>query len=276
MVSVTAAGYTCDTTRRMAEDAARHLLRATFNEGADSYDAARPVAPPEVFDDLVELSRLAPGSRVLEIGCGTGQATRPLVERGLSILGVELGTNLAELARLKLAAFPQVEIVTSSFEVWDPRDELFDAVVCFNAFHWLDPDLRFTKSAAVLKPGGSLGVFACGFVVHDEADPTWLELFEDEAVTVGFERRHIDDVRDRSEEFTAGGHFSTATRRTYLRDLTYGADDYVALVGTMSGHRALEDDVREELFERMRRRIEEAGGSVTPTRLDQLYVASVA
>ena len=125
----------------------------------------------------------------------------------------------------------------------------------------------------MLRPGGSLGVFGSGFVVHDEADPTWLEVFEYEAVTAGFEPRRLDDVHDRSEEFTVGGHFSTATRKTYLRDLTYGADDYVALVGTMSAHRALEDDVREELFEGMRRRIEEGGGSVTPTRLDVLYVA---
>ena len=166
--------------------------------------------------------------------------------------------------------------MTSSFEEWDPGGELFDAVVSFNAFHWLDPDVAFREVGAVLRPGGSLGVFGSGFVVHDEADPTWLELFEDEAVTVGFEPRHLDDVRDRSDAFTEGGHFSTVTRMTYLRDLTYGADDYVALVGTMSAHRALEDDVREELFERMRRRIEDGGGSITPTRLDVLYVASVA
>jgi SAM-dependent methyltransferase len=260
----------------MAEDAQRHARRATFNEAADGYDAARPIASPEVFDDLVELARLAPGARVLEIGCGTGQATLPLAERGFSILGIELGANLAELARRKLAAYPQVEIVTSSFEGWDPAGELFDAVASFNAFHWLDPDLRFAKSASVLRPKGSLCVFGSGFVVHDGADPTWLDVFEDEAVTAGFEPRHLDDVRDRSEEFTAGGHFSTATRVTYLRDLTYGADDYVALVGTMSAHLALEDGVREELFERMKRRIEDGGGSVTPTRLDVLYVATVA
>jgi SAM-dependent methyltransferase len=260
----------------MTDDAKRHALRATFDEGAEGYDDARPVAPREVFDELVGLAGLEPGARVLEIGCGTGQATLPLAERGFSILGVELGANLAEIARGKLAAYPEVEIVTSSFEYWDAEGQLFDAVVSFNAFHWLDPDVKFAKTASVLRPGGSLGVFGSGFVVHDEADPTWLELFEDEAVTVGFEPRHLDDVRDQSDVFTEGGHFSTVTRKTYLRDLTYGADDYVALVGTMSAHRALEDDVREELFERMRRRIEEGGGSITPTRLDVLYVATTA
>jgi SAM-dependent methyltransferase len=260
----------------MAENAERHLLRATFDEGAQQYDDARPVAPPEVFDDLVELARLEPGARVLEIGCGTGKATLPLAERGYSILGVELGVNLAEVARRTVADFPHVEIMTSSFEEWDPGHERFDAVVSFNAFHWIDPEIRFAKSASVLRAGGSLGVFGSAFVVHDEADPKWLEVFEYETATPGFEPQHLDDVRDRSEEFTAGGHFSIATRRTYLRDLTYSADDYVGLVGTMSAHRVLEDDVREELFERMRRQIEKGGGSVTPTRLDVLYVATTA
>ena len=89
----------------MADDAQRHARRATFNEAADGYDAARPIASPEVFDDLVERAGLAPGARVLEIGCGTGQATLPLAERGFSMLAVELGANLAEVARRKLAAF---------------------------------------------------------------------------------------------------------------------------------------------------------------------------
>ncbi len=47
-------------------------------------------------------------------------------------------------------------------------------------------------------------MFGSGFVVHDEADPKWLEVFEYEAATAGFEPRHLDDVRDRSEEFTEG------------------------------------------------------------------------
>jgi SAM-dependent methyltransferase len=262
----------------MAEDAERHVLRATFDEGAGGYDVARPVAPPEVFDDLFELARLAPGSRVLEIGCGTGQATLPLAERGLSVLAVELGENLAEVARRKLAAYPEVEIVTSSFEDWDPPGVLFDAVVSFNAFHWIDPGIRFAKSASVLRPGGSLGVFGSAFVAHDDADPVWLGLAEDfEAVTGEPEpRRHLSDVRDRSDEFIQDTPFSTVSRKTYLRDLTYDADGYVALLASMSTYRRLGDGTLEELLERIARRIRENGGSVSPTRYDVLYIARKA
>jgi SAM-dependent methyltransferase len=253
----------------MAEDAERYTRRATFGEVAEQYDNARPVPPTEVFDDLVELARLTPGAHVLEIGCGTGQATLPLAERGLSVLAVELGASLAELARRKLAAFPQVEIVTSSFEDWDPAAELFDAVVSFNAFHWLDPEVRFAKPASVLRPGGSLCVFGSAFVVHDGADPTWLGVVRDEAATAGFEPRHLDDARDRSGEFLEHGHFVEVERKTYLSEPTYEVDDYAALLGTMSTYRRLADDVRGRLFKRIRG----AGGSVRPTRYDVLYVA---
>ena len=71
-------------------DADRHRLRATFDEVADLYEAARPTYPPQLFDDLVSLAGLSPGARVVEIGCGTGQATLPLAERGLEIVCVLL------------------------------------------------------------------------------------------------------------------------------------------------------------------------------------------
>ncbi len=193
------------------------------------------------------------------------------------VLAVELGANLADVARRKLADFPQVEVVTSSFEDWDSAGELFDAVVSFNAFHWIDPDVRFAKPASVLRPGGSLCVFGSGFVVHDRADPTWLDLVENyETVTADYEPRRLDEVRDRSDAFTEGGHFGTVTRRTYVRDVTYSADEYVELLATMSTFRALDDDVRRDLFERIKHRIRASGGSVGPTRHDVLYVATTA
>lgn len=88
----------------MASDA--DALRRGFDEFAEAFDRTRPVCPPALFDDLVPLAALQPGARVLEIGCGTGQATLPLAERGLHITAVELGAQLAARARQRLAAFP--------------------------------------------------------------------------------------------------------------------------------------------------------------------------
>ena len=251
-----------------------HVLRATFDRVAEQYDNARPVAPAEVFDDLVALAGLTPGAQLLEIGCGTGQATLPLAERGFGILAVELGAQLAEVARRKLAAFPRVEIVTSSFEEWDPGDARFDAVVSFNAFHWIDPDVRFAKPAALLRDGGALAVLGSRHVEHDSVDPVWLALEKDEAIWEP--PLHLDDVRDRSTEFKDGGHFRAVTRKTYVWDTTYTADAYVALLATISRYTSLDARARTELFERIHGRIEAAGGTVTPTTYAVLYVAERA
>lgn len=91
-------------------------LRATFNQAADLYDRARPRYPPALFDDLAELAGVGPGCRVLEIGPGTGQATVPLAERGCHIVAVELGADLAAVARRNLAHFPEAQVVTAAFE----------------------------------------------------------------------------------------------------------------------------------------------------------------
>ncbi len=64
----------------MAEE--KPPLRATFDRAALLYDEARPGYPEALFDDVVSLSRLPPGGRILEIGCGTGQATLPFACRG--------------------------------------------------------------------------------------------------------------------------------------------------------------------------------------------------
>src|SRR5712691_5001525 len=129
-----------------------------FEQVPELYDRARPVYPPEVFDDIVTLAGLYKGARVLEIGCGTGQATLPLAERGFQITCIELGEQLAALARRKLAAFPAVEVINAPFETWEPGAAGFDAVVAFTAFQWIDPELRYRKAASLLREAGALAV----------------------------------------------------------------------------------------------------------------------
>jgi SAM-dependent methyltransferase len=134
----------------------RDLLRSTFNQDAERYDRARPGYPAGLFDDLAELTSIGPGSRVLEIGPGTGQATRPLAERGCRVVAVELGADLAALARRNLAGFPSVDVVNAAFEDWPLPAEPFDLVLAATAFHWIDPSVRVNKVADALRPGGFL------------------------------------------------------------------------------------------------------------------------
>ncbi len=118
------------------------------------------VGPPRMFDDLAEMVGLGPGCRVLEIGCGTGQATVPLAQRGCQIVAVELGSDMATAARHNLAGYRDVQVLTAAFEDWPLPREPFDVVVTATAFHWIDPAARVDKSAQALRLGGALATIA--------------------------------------------------------------------------------------------------------------------
>jgi SAM-dependent methyltransferase len=153
----------------------RERLRQTFGEDAALYDRARPGYPPQLFEDLSRLADIGPGSRVLEIGCGTGQATVPLVERGGEIVAVELGPAMAAVARRQLARFPSVTVIVSAFEDWPLPPRPFDTVIVATAFHWLDPEIRVTRVANALRPGGALATIATLESTPQDAQPRWLE-----------------------------------------------------------------------------------------------------
>jgi 2-polyprenyl-3-methyl-5-hydroxy-6-metoxy-1,4-benzoquinol methylase len=83
----------------VAGDLASRSYGTVFDTIAAEYDRHRPTYPGELIDHACRAGGLAPGDRVLEIGCGTGQLTRSLAERGLSVTAVEPGANLVALAR---------------------------------------------------------------------------------------------------------------------------------------------------------------------------------
>lgn len=256
----------------------REQLRVTFEQVPELYDRARPTYPEALFDDLAELAGLAEGARLLEVGCGTGQATVPLARRGYSLVCVELGAGLAAAARRKLAGFANVEVVNANFETWEPTDAGFDAVVAFTAFHWIDPELRYAKAARLLRDDGSLALAGSLHVQRPGGDPFWVEVQEDyDAVVPSPDNRppptadEIDDLRD---EITAGGQFDYVAARRYVWDADYTADEYIRLLDTYSGHRSLDDATRGELYDRIRGRIAaRPGGRVTKTYLTMLNVA---
>src|SRR5918994_5124284 len=129
----------------------RNRLRTTFDEAASLYDEVRPGYPDQLFDDIVSLSGIPAGGRILEIGCGTGQATVPFVRRGYRILCVELGENMAAVARRNLEGYPQSEVRTGAFEEWTLQEKAFDLAISATAFHWLDTAVAYPKDAGALR-----------------------------------------------------------------------------------------------------------------------------
>ena len=90
--------------------------RNSYDQVAPLYDRARPTYPAALFDDIVDYAILAEDARILEIGCGSGQATVPMAARGYAIDCIELGAQLAAIARKKLAQFPKAHVINADFE----------------------------------------------------------------------------------------------------------------------------------------------------------------
>jgi len=244
----------------MGDDLMRHL-RTGFDRAAEDYQRTRPVCPPQLFDDLIQLAGLEAGDRVIEIGCGTGQATVPLAERGLAVTAVELGPELAAIARRRLAGFPAAEVVTCSFEDWQPQDAMFDAVVAVNSLHWIDPQLRYSKPGRLLRSAGAMAVAGCKWARPADAGRFWTDVQADYRA-VGYE----GDPPPPPEQISpwhfpreACRHFKEVASRRYPFEVRYSAEDYLANLATQSSTRALGETRSAEFLGRVRQRLESFG-----------------
>jgi SAM-dependent methyltransferase len=132
----------------------REFGREAFGLDPRGYHAARPVYPDWVFDVLCERCGLAPSAVTLEIGAGTGTATRRLLDLGADpLVAVEPNDRLATFLRETIPD-EALTIVATTFEEAELREASFDLGLSATAFHWLDEDLALRKLAKLLRPGG--------------------------------------------------------------------------------------------------------------------------
>jgi SAM-dependent methyltransferase len=229
--------------------------RFSFDEVAELYDRARPTYPEPLFDDLFSISGLGPASAALEIGCGTGQATRALARRCGSLTCIELGARLAALARQNLG--PRAHIINAAFESWDSASARFDLVFAAAAWHWLDPAVRFARAAEVLHPDAVLAIVSGGHAFPAGFDPFFTEIQSCyTAIGEGMDTwppPRPDDVPDLHAEISASGLFTDINVKRYLWSTNYTADQYVDLLETFSGHRVIAPENRARLYAEVRR-----------------------
>lgn len=252
-------------------------LRTMFDRDADLYDRARPGYPPELFVDLADLAGLGPGSSVLEIGPGTGQATAGLVALGSHVVALELGPALATVLERKLSE-DAVDVLVGAFEDWQQRPDPFDAVVAFTAWHWLDPRVRTTKAAAALRVGGSLATITTTHVAGG-TDSFFARVQDcyvrwDPATEVGLILSTAESLPPELDEVDDSPLFEAAVRRRYQQEITYSTGRYLDVLATYSGHRALQAGRRRALLACIEDVLDsEFDGSITKRYLYELRIA---
>ena len=133
----------------------RHYQRFLFDGIAERYEVSRPRYPAHVVEFVTATAGLGPGAAVLEVGCGTGQLTERLACSRFRLTAIDIGPSMIAAARRRLTG-TEVSFQVTSFEDLDAVDASFDLIISSAAFHWIDPEVAFTKSARLLRPGGWL------------------------------------------------------------------------------------------------------------------------
>jgi len=222
--------------------------RDMFDAVAAEYHAMRPAYPDELFTDLAQLVG-GPGARVLEVGCGSGQATRGLLAQGWDVVAVDPGAELIALAKASLPGGAVFHV--GRFEALEPEAASFQLVASAQAWHWVDPAVGFAKAAAALQPGGWLAIF--GHVpmpppaeVIERVEPIYAELAP-EMWGMLPEAWYLPDGPV-AALFGASGLFGPVMHAGYAWSEQTDAAGLVRQLGTRSYYNALPDDRRERLL----------------------------
>jgi len=252
--------------------------RKIFDEMARVYDEVRPGYPDELIEDVISISGIPVGGRILEIGCGTGQATIPFAKRGYYMICLDISKEMAALTAKKCQRYPRVQVYHTSFEKWKPEVNSFDLVISATAFHWIPKDIAYHKAALVLKDSGCLALFwnfhptpYTGFFravqkVYRRVVPAW----EDPEK----ERSTEDRIKEIENEIKESGFFERPIVKRYSWTREYTADQYIKLLSTYSNHQMLNPERRNELFNAIKALIdEEYGGKIIRPYLSVLFIA---
>lgn len=154
----------------------RSVGTTIFGTDVAGYESGRPAYPEALFAILADRCGLTPGAVILEIGPGTGQATRRLLEMGASrLVAVEPDPALA--AHLRSWGVQQLEVEQAGFGPDLGGSQAFDLIVAATSFHWLESVPALATVRRLLRRDGA---FAMWWNVFHEAgeDPLFEILFD--------------------------------------------------------------------------------------------------
>ena len=276
--------------------AQRDLNRGrSFDAVSRAYDRFRPRYPEAMFDAIDQCVDLGRRHRVLEVGCGTGQATEELLARGCHVHAVEPGASLANVAseKFKLRDF-DVDLVT--FEEFQPRGRLFDVVFSATAFHWIEPSMRWKKAAETLSDDGYI-VLATNHTLdgasfnrfYDAAHDLLATYRSDDDVTAPpTEEEMVNSLHDargdigalwevvepQGSDVVAGELFRAPVVHWHRWRARYSTEGALGLLSTYSNYLTLSAGERGDLFGAMGRLIEaDFGGELVR---DYLTIVAMA
>ena len=261
--------------------------RRAFGADAAGYDGARPAYPETLYALLQERCGLREGTATVEIGPGTGLATRRLLELGARpLVAVEPDERLAAYLRANVKTATgdgrdALEVRAEDFESVELPETSFDLVVSATAFHWLDQAVALAKIGRLLRPGGWWAMWWTVFGDPGRPDPFHEatvklvgSLSKSPSAGVSWRAPFALDETARREDLEAAGAFEEIRFERYDATLVLDPARVRALYATFSSVNLLPDADREALLDRLARiAADDFGGRVERKLITAVYTA---
>ena len=236
------------------EDRAR---ASSFGAAAELYDRARPSYPAAMVDDLC----VSNPSSVLDVGCGTGIASRLFVVRGCTVIGVEQDERMAAVARAH-----GIDVDVAAFETWTPRADTVRSPDLGAGLALDRPRGGSAASGARARSGGRFGAFWNVSSHEPEMREAMVAVYErngrdiaHHAIVLGVAPTEWT-LPPAARGFAEGPDFSEIETRTYDWTRRYQRDEWLDQIQTHSDHALLRRDTLDALLADVGALIDERGG----------------
>jgi SAM-dependent methyltransferase len=231
-------------------------IETRFGQAAQEYDRIRPGYPAELIDEVLDRAgaphrSAAQAGPAIEVGAGTGQATRAFAARGLEVTAIEPDAAMAALLRERCGDLPNVHVLPVRFE--DVGAGGFRLLYSAQAWHWTDPAVRWERAARRLAPGGTLALFwNFDRIADEQLQSEATAAHERYTPQISWDTDPVDEAALATAwpagELASRPEFTRSSARLYRWQRTLTRADYLAYLSTHTPYLVLDAAVRDRLF----------------------------
>lgn len=237
-------------------------LKSTFNKVVELYDTYRPSYVDELYKDILDYKPLDNTCKTVEVGIGTGKATKHFLDTETKLIGIELGDELATFVSKKYSDYSNFQVTNASFEDFECKDNSIDLIYAATAFHWIDEEKGYSKVNKLLKNGGAFARFANrpytrrDNLSYDAIQEIFAKYMPASKARDEFNEEMCIELANIPLKYG----FKDIEYRLYKRVRILTSDEYASLIGTYSGIIAMTEKNRYSFLSEIKAAIDEHSG----------------